>query len=285
MKICRFNDGRIGEVIDGRVYDITELAKAYTSESFTLGDPLILALQDLKSIDPAVRASSASQPCSEVAFLSPVERPGKIIAAPVNYMKHVAEANADPGVVYGHTITDIKDAGLFLKANSSLVGPSEGVAVRFPERRTDYEVEIVVVIGKTGTQISRADAFKYIAGYALGLDITLRGPEDRSFRKSIDTYSVVGPWLTTMDEVGAPNSLNFSLRLNDEMRQTANMCDMVYGVERLVEFASAFYTLNPGDIIFTGTPEGVGPIHVGDVIDAAADDLGTMKVLVRAAAT
>lgn len=285
MKICRFNDRRIGEVMDGRVYDITELAKPYTGKRLAPGDPLILALEDLKSIDPAERASSPSQPCSEVAFLSPVERPGKIIAAPVNYMKHVTEASADPAVVYGHTITNIEDAGLFLKANSSLVGPSEGVAVRFPQRRTDYEVEIVVVIGRTGTEISRAHAFKYIAGYALGLDITLRGPEDRSFRKSIDTYSVVGPWLTTMDEVGAPNSLSFSLHLNNEIRQTANMCDMVYGVERLVEFASAFYTLYPGDILFTGTPEGVGPIHAGDVIEAAADDLGSMRVLVRAAAT
>lgn len=99
---------------------------------------------------------------------------------------------------------------------------------------------------------------KHVAGYCLGLDITVRGTEDRSFRKSIDTYAVLGPWLTTADELPDPDNLRITLHQNGQLRQNGHTSDLVYSVSRLIEFGSSFYTLHPGDVIYTGTPEGVG---------------------------
>lgn len=161
---------------------------------------------------------------------------------------------------------NIGTAGIFLKANSSLVGPSEGIALRFPDRRNEHEAELVAVISTRGTDISQAKALDHIAGYCLGLDMTARGPEDRSFRKSIDGYSVVGPWFVTADEVPNPNAVPLHLFVNDVQKQNANTSDMVYSMERLIEFASSFYTLHPGDLYFTGTTEGVSPVVPDDVV-------------------
>jgi 2-keto-4-pentenoate hydratase/2-oxohepta-3-ene-1,7-dioic acid hydratase in catechol pathway len=181
-----------------------------------------------------------------------------------------------------HTVT-IQTAGLFLKATSSLVGPGEGVIIRKPDRRTDHEVELVAVIGRTASHVSRADALDYVAGYAIGLDITIRGTEDRSFRKSVDTHSVLGPWLVTADEIPDPGHLDLRIAVNGEQRQGSNTSRLILGVAELIELASSFYTLYPGDVLFTGTPEGVSPIEAGDEIVATIENIGTMTVHVRAA--
>jgi 2-keto-4-pentenoate hydratase/2-oxohepta-3-ene-1,7-dioic acid hydratase in catechol pathway len=210
-----------------------------------------------------------------------VKSPGKIIAAPVNYKAHIEEmkkANISPGF----NIWDIEKAGLFLKATSSLVGPSEGIAQRFLDRRTDHEVELVFIIGKKASQVSREKALDYVAGYCLGLDVTVRGSEDRSFRKSMDSYTVLGPWLTTADEIPDPQNVQIALRQNGEVRQDTNTSDMLWDVAKLIEFATRFYTLHPGDVFFTGTPSGVSPIRPGDKLVASSPELGSMEVLVRA---
>jgi 2-keto-4-pentenoate hydratase/2-oxohepta-3-ene-1,7-dioic acid hydratase in catechol pathway len=188
----------------------------------------------------------------------------------------MASSNLSPG----HDIPAIGEAGLFLKATSSLVGPSQGIRIRFPERRTDHEIELVAVIGKTASEVPPERALQHVAGYCLGLDITLRGREDRSFRKSIDTYSVIGPWLTTVDEVPDPQDLRLVLRKNGEIRQDASTSDMVYSVAQLIAYASSFYTLLPGDLIFTGTPQGVSAIREGDHLSVEATVLGRMDVVV-----
>jgi len=131
--------------------------------------------------------------------------------------------------------------------------------------------------------VRAADWAGYVAGYAIGLDMTIRGPEERSLRKSVDSYCVLGPWLVTSDEIADPNRLTLSITVNGEPRQKANTQDLVLGLGMLVELASSFYTLLPGDIILTGTPEGVGPVRPGDVMDAAIDGIGAMRVEVRAA--
>src|SRR5438128_6113043 len=173
--------------------------------------------------------------------------------------------------------------GLFLKASSSLVGPGAGIALRKLDRRNDHEVELAVVIGKKGNNIARRDAFDYIAGYAIGLDITIRGPEERSLRKSPDSYAVLGPWLVTADEISNPGHLDLRISVNGEERQNSNTKYLILGVAELIEYASSFYTLHPGDVIITGTPEGVSPIQPGDVITACIEQIGTMEVKVRAA--
>ncbi|MBO9513146.1 MAG: fumarylacetoacetate hydrolase family protein [Variovorax sp.] len=284
MQICRFDNNRVGLVNAGRVFDITHIAaRAIESlPSSPSGDPLIAALPAMHAAWPVDNTTLASKPLSEVKLLSPVARPGKIVAAPVNYRAHIAEMQAN-NVSPGFNITDIGKAGLFLKANSSLVGPSQGISQRFLDRRTDFEVELVVVIGREADRVDAASALDHVAGYSLGLDITVRGTEDRSFRKSCDTYTVLGPWLTTADAIANPDALQLSLKQNGEMRQNTNTNDMVWNVARLIEFASSFYTLHPGDLLFTGTPEGVGPIRPGDLLQASCAELGQMDVSVRAA--
>jgi len=172
---------------------------------------------------------------------------------------------------------------MFLKANSALVGPAEGIAIRFPERSNDHEGELVMVIGKTGSDIPRARALDYVAGYCLGLDMTVRGREDRSFRKSIDGYAVLGPWMVTADEIADPDALPLSLTVNGETRQDSNTKMLIFDCRRLIEFASSFYTLYPGDLIYTGTPEVVGPVKPGDIIICRSSPvLGELKIAVRA---
>ena len=134
----------------------------------------------------------------------------------------------------------IGEAGMFLKANSALVGPAEGIALRFPERRNDHEAELVMVIGKPGSDIPRARALDHVAGYCLGLDMTVRGREDRSFRKSIDSYAVLGPWMVTADEIADPDALPLSLTVNGETRQNSNTDMLIYDCRRLIEFALVF---------------------------------------------
>jgi 2-keto-4-pentenoate hydratase/2-oxohepta-3-ene-1,7-dioic acid hydratase in catechol pathway len=222
-------------------------------------------------------------PLDAVTLLSPVANPGKIVAAPVNYEKHLAEVKGDASLhqnTAGHTLT-IQKAGVFLKATSSLVGPGQGVVLRTHERRTDHEVELAFVIGRTASRVAAADALRYVAGYAIGLDISIRGTEDRSFRKSADSYSVLGPWLVTADEIPDPGRLDLEISVNGERRQASNTRHMTLGVAQLIEMASALYTLHPGDVVFTGTPEGVSPLEPGDVISATIERIGTMTVQVR----
>jgi 2-keto-4-pentenoate hydratase/2-oxohepta-3-ene-1,7-dioic acid hydratase in catechol pathway len=209
---------------------------------------------------------------SDAYLLSPVANPGKIIAAPVNYVAHQSEVNADKAVNFGAQVKTIESAGLFLKANSSLVGASEGVRLRRDDRRHDHEGELVVIIGKTGHDIPEADALEYVAGYAVGLDMTAR--------KSLDTYSVVGPWLTTPDEVENPDDLELRLTVNGETRQTTNTSRMIFSTRRLIAYASSFYTLYPGDILFTGTPDGVSRVYPGDEMFVEIESVGAMKVKV-----
>ena len=280
MKICRYNGDRIGVVRDYLVFDITSIASALIeSASHVRGDPLVAALPKLGRALANDLTRGAGIAISEVQLESPVSRPTKIIAAPVNYHEHIKEM-LESGLADSRTLTDIGQAGLFLKATSALVGPAHGISVRFPERRTDHEVELVVVIGETCCDVLQGDALSYVAGYCLGLDITLRGPEDRSFRKSIDTYAVAGPWLTTADEILDPGRLRFALDVDGLTRQDASTADMVYDVPRLIAFASSFYTMHAGDLLFTGSPRGVGPILAGNILVARSDALGSMTVRV-----
>lgn len=285
MRLCRFDDDRLGVVTGDEVRDVTPVVERLPARRWPLpkGDPLIEALDDLR---PAIEAEAKRAPVrslAQVKLLSPVANPSKIVAAPVNYRRHLEEARADAQIHFQKQVAEIQQIGLFLKATSALVGPSEGVALRYLDRRNDHEVELALVIGKRADRVRAADWARYVAGYAIGLDMTIRGPEERSLRKSVDSYCVVGPWLVTSDEIADPTQLTLSIAVNGEPRQKANTRDLVLGLGTLVELASSFYTLLPGDIILTGTPEGVGPVRPGDVMDAAIDGIGAMRVDVRAA--
>jgi 2-keto-4-pentenoate hydratase/2-oxohepta-3-ene-1,7-dioic acid hydratase in catechol pathway len=287
MRFCRFNEDRLGVVDGATVRDVTAALDVLPSARYPLPryDLLIANLDQVKARASQLAADAPALPLASVRLLSPVANPGKLVAAPVNYQKHLDEVRGDSALHQNnvaHTIT-IQSAGLFLKATSSLVGPSEGVAVRKPDRRTDHEVELAFVIGREARNVAAADALDYVAGYSIGLDITIRGSEDRSFRKSPDSYSVLGPWLVTADEIPDPGVLDLQIAVNGELRQKSNTRYLILGVRELIELASSFYTLYPGDVIYTGTPEGVSPIEAGDHIVATIQKIGSMEVQVRAA--
>lgn len=288
MKLCRFNDDRLGLVEGAEVIDVTDVQHLLPVCGYPLPrhDLFIEALPRLRgAIEAAAHAAGLErrQALADVRLGSPVLNPGKIVGAPINYKDHVAESKADAGIGHGRQITSIGDWGMFLKANTALIGPSQEIRLRFPERRNDHELELGVIIGQPCRQVSASEALRYVAGYTVALDMTVRGPEFACFRKSVDTYAVLGPWMVTADEIANPGVLDMSLRVNGQLRQQSNTCHMVFDVARLIEFTSSFYTLMPGDVIMTGTPEGVGPVQPGDLIEAHIDRIGDLFVRVAGA--
>lgn len=285
MKLCRFNENRLGLVDGELVHDVTAALDALPAYRYPLPrhDVLLANLDAIRTRASQLAPSAPAVPIDSVVLRSPVANPGKIIAAPVNYQTHLEEARASKGIHHGnpaHTLT-IQTAGLFLKATSSLAGPGDGITIRMPDKRTDPEVELVIVVGREGTRIPRSRAMHYVAGFTIGLDVTTRGTEDRSFRKSSDGYSVLGPCLVTADEIPDPGRLDLGLSINGERKQASNTRHLILDVTALVELASSFYTLYPGDVIFTGTPEGVSPIRPGDLVEASVERIGTMRVAVH----
>ncbi len=284
MKLCRFGENRLGVVEGDQVRDVTAALDVLPEYRypFPSHDVLIANIDKVVARARAIVRQSPAVPLQGLALRSPIANPGKLVAAPVNYQKHLTEVRTDVALHNnnaGHTLT-IQNAGLFLKATSSLIGPGEEIVIRRDDRRTDHEVELAFVIGRTADRVSEADALKYVAGYTIGLDITIRGSEDRSFRKSADSYSVLGPWLVTADEIPDPGSLDLEIAVNGETRQKSNTRHLILGVPQLIELASSFYTLHPGDVILTGTPEGVAPIAPGDVMTARIERIGSMQVRV-----
>jgi 2-keto-4-pentenoate hydratase/2-oxohepta-3-ene-1,7-dioic acid hydratase in catechol pathway len=286
MRFCRFDNHRLGIVEGTTVRDVTAALDVLPACRYPLPryDLLIAHLDQVAQRAREIAPQAPSLPRAGLKLFSPVANPGKIIAAPVNYKKHAQEVKDNVALHNNNPalLQSIQTIGLFLKATSSLVGASEGIQLRKPDRRNDHEVELAVVIGEEASNVPRSDALNYVAGYTIGLDITIRGTEDRSFRKSPDTYSVVGPWLVTKDEIPDPGNLDLSITVNEEVRQKSNTNNMILGVAELIEMASSFYTLYPGDIIMTGTPEGVSQISPGDMISATVEKIGTMRVLVSA---
>lgn len=284
MKLCRFNEDRLGLVDGDDVVDVTGALEVIEKTGWPapMGDAFIANLDAVCARVSDLSATATRLPISTVTLKSPVANPTKVIGAPVNYYAHLEESQEDEGVNFGRDIKTIDHYGLFLK-NSILVGAGEGVELHFTDRRNDHEVEVSMVIGKTAKNVSYEDALDYVAGYSIGLDMTVRGTEERSLRKAIDSYSVLGPWLVTADEIENPDKLDFSIRVGDEERQNSNTDKLIFDCRKLIEYGSQFYTLYPGDVIMTGTPEGVGPVEPGDTMYCYCEGIGEMAVPVRAA--
>lgn len=284
MKLCRYNADRLGLVSNEQVIDVTDALRAIPEARWPLppGDRLIANLAAVAAEARAMRKAGFVQRHASVRLLSPVANPVKVIGAPANYPAHHAEAQADPGISFGEKSGTIEAHGLFQKTPVP-VGPSDGVTLRFPDRRNDHEVELAIVIGRECKNVARDDALEVVAGYAIGLDMTLRGREDRSLRKAVDSYAVLGPWLVTADEIPDPDRLDLSIAVNGEERQRSNTSRQIFDCRRLIAYATRFYTLYPGDVVMTGTPEGVGPVAPGDVMRCEIESIGAMEVAVRAA--
>jgi 2,4-didehydro-3-deoxy-L-rhamnonate hydrolase len=290
MNLCRFNRDHLGVVEGEAVYDVTAALEVLSQGKWPPepGDRLIAELDKVAEAARRVRPDARAYRLSEVSLHSPVITPTKIMAAPANYRAHIDIDAADPAVHHGVHNRQLEGVerptetlGLFLKASSALVGPAEGLSLCWRERRNDPEVELVAVIGRTARHVAADRALDYIAGYAVGLDVTVRGTEDRSWRKSADSYAVLGPWLTTADAIADPEKLSIWLDVNGERRQKSSTGLMIVGLRRLIELTSSIYTLYPGDLIYTGTPDGVTAVSPGDILVAGCDGIGSMRVQVR----
>jgi len=285
MRFCRFDDNRLGLVDGDTVRDVTAAADTLPQVRWPLphGDLFMAHFDAMRAEMERLAKDAPARPLTEVKLLSPIANPGKIVAAPVNYQLHLDESRVDTAINFGSSVKTIAECGVFLKATSSLVGPGEGVVADWSDRRIDHEIELAVVIGKTGFRIAEEDALSHVGGYTMGFDMTIRGTEDRSYRKSLDTFTVLGPWVVTADELPDPSALDFELKVNGETRQKSNTRLLVFDVPKLIALASKAYTLYPGDIILTGTPEGVAPVVPGDVMQAWMQGIGETTIAVRGA--
>ena len=274
MKLARFNGGRLGVVVGQDVIDVTTEARIDTAEWPPIGPVrLIKDFDKLRGDLERAAAKGKGVPLSSVRLETPIPWPHKLLAIPVNYEAHAIEMSS-PAIS--------RNAGFFMKSSASLIGMSDEVLLPdLPGREIHHEAELAVIIGKGGRHITAERALEHVFGYACLLDMTVRGKQERTIRKSFDTFTPVGPYITTADEVGDPTHLQVTLWVNDEVRQDANTGKMFLGVAELIEMCSAVTTLEPGDIIATGTGEGVGPVEDGDVVRISISRVGEMSVRVR----
>lgn len=271
MRIGRFDGGRIGVIEGDAIIDVTAVCGVDTAEWPAVGP--LRVIRDFATLRPAIEAAlptATRRPLSEVRLETPVPWPNKVIAYPVNYHAHGREMQA----TYRAT-----NQGFFLKPSSAVSGPNDPVELpHVPGREVHHESELAIIIGKEVRGLKREDWREAVFGYACLLDMVVRGREERVFRKAYDTFCPVGPYIVTADEVPDPASLDMKLWVGDELRQSANTRDLVLDIPGMIETASAVMTLYPGDIIATGTPEGVGPVSDGDVIRIVIDGVGEMNV-------
>lgn len=268
MRLASTLDARLHVLVADRAVDITDALDLQPST----GGPLLTFLErggslaDLAALD---LEQLASVPAAGLSLAAPIARPGKVVGAPVNYLDHKAEMGEQ---------RTIADYGVFLKANSSVIGPSEQIRLPYTDVRTDHEGELGVIVGRTASRVSVTDALDYVFGYAPLLDVTVRSGEDRSTRKSFDTFTPLGPWVTTADEVPDPGDLELRCWVDDELRQHTSTRDLIYDVAELIAYTSHVMTLHPGDVIATGTPAGVGPIAAGQRVAVEIERLGRLEV-------
>lgn len=277
MKICRYQDVpegpvKVGVVRENMVHDVTAATDGLPDVRWPYppGDLFIANLDKLRPLMEELANKATPVPVSDVLLRTPVANPGKFVCGAGNH-KIVLQSGGHP-----------RRLGFLFKMTNAAAGASDGVILRWPERVTFHEAEIAIVIGKQGTEIPASEALDYVAGYCIGLDMTQQGPEFPSFGKSFDTYGLMGPWLTTRDEIADPNNLNFRLTVNGEEKTVDTTANLVLGIEALVEHAASVMTLHAGDVIFSGTPPAsVGPVVPGDEMYVQMDGLGEMTVKVH----
>jgi 2-keto-4-pentenoate hydratase/2-oxohepta-3-ene-1,7-dioic acid hydratase in catechol pathway len=283
VKLALFDDYRVGVVEGDLVYDVTAAVPGADARPPVFVNTLIAQWSERAPELVRERERVAARPLAEVRLLPPSPWPAQIIAAPGNYRKHLAEMGTLRVSPPGKTA---RDQGFFLKSPASLTGAGRGILLpRGSQRRFDHESELGVVIGRVTRNVRREDALDYVFGYTCVVDVTMRiepdgRAEERSMRKSFETFTPLGPWIVTADELGDPSSLRNELFVNGERRQNATTADMIVGVQELIELASSVVTLYPGDVIATGTPEGIGPIKPGDEVAIRIERIGEMRLTV-----
>ncbi len=235
-------------------------------------------------------AGDGAYPLEDVTLLAPLLRPGKILAVAANYQDHVTETGGD------RIDKSRISPRLFLKPPTAISGPGEDITLPSVSDRIDWEAELVVVLGRGGKDISVEDALGHVAGYTVGNDVSARAMDygyerdtgdsavgffDWLSGKWLDGFAALGPWVLTADEVPDPQALEISLELNGEVMQHGSTGDMIFSVAEQIAFASRIMTLEPGDVIYTGTPSGVGLasdrfLKAGDEMTARLEGVGDL---------
>ena len=276
MKLIRFgNPGqeKPGVLADGKLLDLSAHFDDYNEAFF--------AEDGLNRLQDVIRELGTDLPelPAGVRLGAPVARPSQIVCIGLNYIDHATETNATPP----------SEPVIFMKASSALVGPYDNVIIPRGSEKTDWEVELAVVIGKKASYVEESEAMDYVAGYALHNDISERayqlergGTWDKG--KGCDTFAPIGPWLVTKDEVSDVHNLRLWLTVNGQSMQDGNTSNLIFKIPHLIAYTSQFMTLLPGDIISTGTPAGVGLgmnpqvyLKPGDVMELGIDGLGNSR--------
>jgi len=276
MRLIRF--GQIGKEkpgihIDGKNYDVSDFVKDYDEEFFGSN-----GLFDLAKV-LATQEKNLKIISNDIRLGCPISRPSKIICVGLNYAKHAKETNA---AIPTEPI-------LFLKSTTAIVGPNDEIVIPKNSVKTDWEVELAVIIEKKASYVDKNEAMDYVAGYCLHNDVSERefqlergGTWDKG--KGCDSFAPIGPWLVTKEEIKDPHKLRIWLSLNGKMVQDSNTDDLIFDIPYLISYISQFMTLLPGDIISTGTPAGVGlgmtpPYYLqsGDMVELGIEGLGTAK--------
>ncbi|TXG39023.1 fumarylacetoacetate hydrolase family protein [Seonamhaeicola maritimus] len=277
MKLIRF--GAVGEekpgvqLANGTKIDVSGFGSDYNEDFF--GNNGIEKLAKWLETNQ----DSCPEVDGDTRLGAPLTRPSKIICVGLNYAMHAAESGMDVP----------KEPVIFFKATSSIIGPNDDVIIPKGGDKTDWEVELAVVIGKKASYVSEADALDHVAGYVLHNDVSERAFQlERSGQwvkgKSCDTFAPLGPFIASADEIEDPNNLNLWLKLNGEVLQNSSTSDFIFNIQEVVSYLSQFMTLLPGDIISTGTPSGVGfgfdpqrYLKEGDVMELGIEGLGVSK--------
>jgi len=292
MKVVQFAsrdlDERVGILEEGRVLDFTRASLLYCLANDLRPDPSAFSILELLrsglftadlfcEVRDFLKAHSLMEKLivEGATLLAPIARPPRIVALGLNYAAHAAESGKKAP----------KDPIFFVKASTAVIGPEEPVVCPRGLGRVDYEVELAVVIGKPGRRISRKKAVEHIAGYTILNDVTARDMQRRHLAasqpwflsKSLDTFAPMGPCITLPDEIQEPCELQLSLRVNGELKQRGNTRDLIFNIPELIHRLSRHITLEPGDIIATGTPVGIGPVQPGDVIEAEIERIGVLR--------
>ena len=296
MKLLSFKDSNVtafGTFIDDTLVNLGSLVKAYEEEvlrnkvsscinmieflsSGYWEKEKFVSLQSYLTERHHLKRFAVS---SGYQTLAPVPRPPKIIALGRNYALHAAESKMPVPT----------EPIIFSKTSSSVIGPGGTILIPRDVGRIDHEVELAVVIGKKAKSVPAAHAYEFVAGYTIALDISARDLQRADIEKrnpwyrskNFDTFTPVGPWIVTADEIPAPIELEIELSVNGQVRQKANTREMIFDIPTTIEFITRYITLEPGDIISTGTPEGIGPIKDGDRIVSRIEKVGEMVNTVK----
>jgi 2-keto-4-pentenoate hydratase/2-oxohepta-3-ene-1,7-dioic acid hydratase in catechol pathway len=292
MKICHYNNNQAGVIVDDKVYPIGDaLIKAGLARNGYTMLEIIDALANHPAAMQCARDAAqgtGSAPLSSVKLLASIQNPGSLWAAAANYRAHQAEMITRMGSEGRENKSkDELMAEFFLKTTSSIIGPNDTVILPKISKLVDFECELCAVIGKRARKVTEDQSLNYVFGYTICWDISQRDPwgkgmqNTRNIRKGFDTFSALGPWIVTRDEIDEPQNLSIKVLQNGKEVMTAHTSDMICGLREHIRFLTSCLTLRPGDLITTGTPAGVSKLRDGDHLQGTIEKIGSMELHVK----